>query len=184
MSGDAAERWQIFEEASTGDALIIGLERISERRRHVVQRNTHVEERVFSREFGGREIVAMADYRGTLEELARYLTDGTYGSFVAMDAMPDCVRVRLFRRLLNPATDDVEVEIATEKEFPSEQIADSAAFAEELRGQANQENDALWQGMHDAEARAASERAGAREKAREAAELAAILRDAGKDAPN
>jgi hypothetical protein len=173
--------WRIFEAASAGDSLIVGLERVSERRIRP-RRETRVEERILSREFHEREIVAIATYRGLLGEVADHLARGTFGSVVEVDAVPGGVRARIVRRRL--AADTVEAEIAGEKQFATDEIAASAEYAEELRAQAAQENQAFWEELRDAEAGAAAARASARERAREASDLAAILRDEGRDAPS
>jgi hypothetical protein len=172
--------WRIFDTSSLGDSVIVGLERVAEERHHL-HHETHVEERILSREFHEREIVAIATYRGLLGEVADCLAQGTYGSTVEVRALRDGVVVRLVRRRLGE--DTVEAEITGERQFAADAIAESAAYAEELRDQADRENQVFWQELHDAEVRAESARAGARERAREAADTAAILRREGRDRP-
>jgi hypothetical protein len=62
----------------------------------------------------------------------------------------------------------------------TEDVAESAAHAEELRAVAEDENEAYWAAARDAAARASDRLAEARQRAHDAAELSRILRSQGE----
>src|SRR5437763_4429047 len=120
-----APTWRIFETASAGDRLILGLERFSRRRRRL-RLETRVEERILTREFHEREIVEIATYRGQLEEVATCLAQGTFGSSVDVRALREGVRVELVHRRLGSG--GVEAEITGERDFRPDETAEAAGY--------------------------------------------------------
>jgi hypothetical protein len=88
------------------------------------------------------------------------------------------VRRRWLRRTIGPR--HLEVDIARERLFDPDDVAESAAHAEELRAVAEDENEAYWAAAHDATARASDRLAEARQRAHDAAELSRILRSQGE----
>ena len=171
------QQWRVYEDEPVPGFLEVGLERVSERRRWL-RREGLVQERLFGRWFATRDIVASGSYRATLGQAVEHLTRETFGSYVDVDTLTDCVRVRLVRRTIGPR--HLEVDIARERLFDTEDVAESAAHAEELRAVAEDENEAYWAAARDAAARAIDRVAEARQRAHDAAELSRILQSQGE----
>jgi len=83
------------------------------------------------------------------------------------------VRVRLVRRTIGDR--HLDVDIGHERRFAADQVADSAAHAEELRAVAREENDAYWAVAREAAARASDALAEARRARTTLPELSQIL---------
>ena len=171
------QQWRVYEDEPAPGVVEIGLERVSERRRWL-RRNDVVAERVFGRWFAIRDRVASGGYRATLGQAVEHLERGTFGSYVDVDTLTDGVRVRLVRRTIGRR--HLEVDIARERLFDPDDVAESAAHAEELRAVAEDENEAYWAAAHDATARASDRLGQARQRAHDAAELSRILRSQGE----
>jgi hypothetical protein len=171
------QQWRVYQDEPAPGILEVGLERVSERWRWL-RREGVVEERVFGRWFARRDMVASGGYRATLGQAIEHLERGTFGSYVDVDTLTDCVRVRLVRRTIGAR--HLEVDIARERLFDTEDVAESAAHAEELRVAAEDENEAYWAAARDAAARASDRLAEARQRAHDAAELSRILRSQGE----
>jgi hypothetical protein len=167
------EQWRVYQDEPAPGIVEVGLERVSERRRW--RRREHVAaERVFARWFAARDRIASGGYRATLGQAVEHLAGGTFGSYVDVDTLTDGVRVRLVRRTIGVR--HLEVAIDRELVFGTDDIVGSAAHAEELRGVAEEENEALWDAARHAAARASDRMAEARQRAHDAAELSRILR--------
>jgi hypothetical protein len=164
--------WRIYRDDPAAGLVELGLERVREER-GLLRRRSVVEERLLGRRFGVRDVLASGRYHAILVQAVEHLAKKTFGTFVDIDPIADGVRVRLVRRTIGPQR--LEVTISDERRFSAEQISDSADYAEELRAVARAENDAFWEDARDAAARAAADLAEARERARDAAELSAIL---------
>jgi hypothetical protein len=167
------ERWRVYQDEPAPGIVEVGLERLRERRRWL-RREGVVAERVFARWFATRDRIASGGYRAMLGQAVEHLARGTFGSYVDVDALNDGVRIRLVRRTIGAR--HLEVEIVRERVFGTEDVVDSAVHAEELRGVAEEENEALWDAARDAAARATDWLAEARQRAHDAAELSRILR--------
>jgi hypothetical protein len=167
------EQWRVYQDEPAPAIVEVGLERVSERWRWL-RRERVVAERVFARWFAVRDRIASGGYRATLGQAVEHLACGTFGSYVDVDTLTDGVRVRLVRRTIGAR--HLEVEIARERVFATDDVVESAAHAEELRGVAEEENEALWDAARDAAARAGDQMAEARQRAHDAAELSRILR--------
>jgi hypothetical protein len=100
---------------------------------------------------------------------------GTFGSYVDVDTLTDGVRVRRVRRTIGAR--HLEVDIVGERLFGTDDVADAAAHVEGPRAVAEDENEAYWDAVRDAAARASDRIARARQRAYyDAAELSQILR--------
>jgi hypothetical protein len=152
---------------------------VSEKRRLLGRRQVAAE-RVFPRWFATRDLVASGGYHAMLRQAAEHLARGTFGSYVDVDTLTDGVRVRLVRRTIGSR--HLEVDIVRERRFGVEDVAGSAAHAEELRAVAREENDAYWAAAREAAARAGDRLAEARQRADDAAELGRILRSLNESA--
>jgi hypothetical protein len=171
------ERWRVYQDEPAPGIVEVGLERVRERWQWL-RREGVVAERVFARWFATRDRIASGGYRATLGQAVEHLGRGTFGSYVDVDTLTDGVRVRLVRRTIGPR--HLEVDIARERLFDPDDVAESAAHAEELRAVAEDENEAYWAAAHDATARASDRLAEARQRAHDAAELSRILRSQGE----
>jgi hypothetical protein len=167
------ERWRVYRDEPVPGIVEVGLERVTQRRRWLRSEGV-VDERVFGRLFAVRDLVASGGYRAMLGQAVEHLAGGTFGSYVDVDTLADGVRVRLVRRTIGPR--HLEVAIARERRFGVDDVAESAAHAEELRGVAEEENEAYWAAAREAAARASVRLAEARQRAHDAAELGRILR--------
>jgi hypothetical protein len=167
------QRWRVYRDEPAPGILEVGLERVSGRWR-LLGREELVDERVFGRFFALRDLVTSGAYRATLGQALEHIRRGTFGSYVDVDTLTDGVRVRLVRRTIGPR--HLEVEIARERIFDGDDVAEAAAHAEELRALAEDENEAYWDAARDAAHRAIERFADARERAHDAAELSRILR--------
>jgi hypothetical protein len=166
-------RWRVYRDEPAPGILEVGLERVSARRR-LLGREDVVDERVFGRFFAIRDVVAGGGYHATLGQALAHMQRGTFGSYVDVDTLTDGVRVRIVRRTIGPR--HLEVNIARERIFDGEEVAEAAAHAEELRAAAEEENEAYWDAARDAASRATERLAEARQRAHDAAELSRILR--------
>jgi hypothetical protein len=167
------ERWRVYQDEPAPGIVEVGLERVRGRWR-LLRRDDVVAERVFGRLFAVRDRLASGGYRVTLGQAVEHLARGTFGSYVDVDALTDGVRVRLVRRTIGAR--HLEVEIARERVFGTDDVVDSAAHAEELRGLAEEENEAFWDAAREAAVRATHRLAEARQHAHDVAELSRILR--------
>jgi hypothetical protein len=133
---------------------------------------------MLSRRFHSGQLSELTMYAGELEEIVHYATRGQWGCFVETTPMRDGrVRVRMYERSF--AADEVHTELHAERTFDADAVADSAAFAEELRDWAARRNERAEQDMADAEDERRSELEEQADRQREARELAEILRRAG-----
>jgi len=171
------QQWRVYEDEPAPGIVEIGLERVGERRRWL-RREDVVQERVVGRWFATRDRIESGSYRATLRQAVEHLARGTFGSYVDVDTLTDGVRVRRVRRTIGLRR--LEVDIAGERVFGTEDVAESAAHAEELRAVAEDENEAYWTAARDAAARASDRLAEARQRAHDAAELSRILRSQGE----
>jgi hypothetical protein len=167
------QRWRVYRDEAAPGIDEVGLERLTQRRRLLSHQDV-VEERLFMRWFGARDRVAIGSYRATLTQAVEHLERGTFGSYVDVDTLTDGVRVRLVRRSIGLR--HLEVDIAREQHFDPDEVAESAAHAEELRAMAEDENEAYWAAARDAAEKATERVAEARQRAHDAAELSRILR--------
>ena len=167
------QRWRVYRDEPAPGILEVGLELVSDRRR-LLGREEVVDERVFGRFFALRDLVASGAYRATLGQALEHIKRGTFGSYVDVDTLTDGVRVRIVRRTIGAR--HLEVEIARERIFESDDVAEAAAHAEELRAVAEDENEAYWDAARAAASRATERLAEARQRAHDAAELGRILR--------
>jgi hypothetical protein len=167
------ERWRVYRDEAAPGIVEVGLERLTQRRWLLGYRES-VEERLLARWFTTRDLIASGSYRATLGQAVEHLARGTFGSYVDVDTLTDAVRVRLVRRTVGPR--HLEVDIARERLFDPDDVAESAAHAEELRALAEDENEAYWAAAREAAAHASERIAEARQRADDAAELSRILR--------
>jgi hypothetical protein len=167
------QRWRVYRDEPAPGIAEVGLERMTARRR-LLRREEVVEERVFGRFFGARDRIASGGYRATLRQALEHIERGTFASYVDVDTLTDGVRVRLVRRTIGRR--HLEVDIARERIFDGDEVAEAAAHAEELRAVAADENEAYWDAARDAAHRANARLAEARQRAHDAAELGRILR--------
>jgi hypothetical protein len=165
--------WRVYEDDPAPGMVEVGLERVEQRGR-LWWREAVVRERVLGRRFLSGDVVARTAYRGTLRQALEHMSRGTFGSYVDVDALTNGVRVRLVRRTIGAR--HLHVDIARERIFGTEAVADSAAHAAELRAVAEEENEAYWAAAREAAARASDALAEARRRAHDAAELSRILR--------
>src|SRR5919108_2205920 len=154
--------WRVYEDDPAPGIVEVGLERV-ELRGRLWWREPVVRERLLGRRFLSGDVVARTAYRGTLRQAIEHMARGTFGSYVDVDTLTDGVRVRLVRRTIGAR--HLEVEIARERVFATDDVVDSAAHAEELRGVAEEENEALWDAARDAAAHANDRMAEARQRA-------------------
>jgi hypothetical protein len=173
------QQWRVYRDEPAPGIVEVGLERVA-RRRRLLRSEAVVQERVFGRWFAARDLVASAGYRATLGQAVEHLRRGTFGSYVDVDTLVDGVRVRLVRRTIGPR--HLEVDIARERRFGVEEVAESAAHAAELRSAAEEENEAYWDAAREAAVRAMARVAEARQRAHDAAELGRILRSQDESA--
>jgi hypothetical protein len=167
------QRWRVYRDEPAPGIVEVGLERVRARWR-LLGREEAVDERVFGRFFASRDLVASGAYRATLGQALEHMRRGTFGSYADVDTLTDGVRVRLVRRTIGPR--HLQVDIARERIFDGDDVAEAAAHAEELRAVAEDENEAYWDAARDAAHRATEWLAEARERAHNAAELGRILR--------
>jgi hypothetical protein len=167
------QRWRVYRDEPAPGILEVGLERVSGRWR-LLGREEVVEERLFGRYFALRDLVASGAYRATLSQALEHIERGTFGSYADVDTLTDGVRVRLVRRTIGPR--HLEVDIARERIFDGDDVAEAAAHAEELRAVAEDENEGYWDAARDAARRTSERLADARQRAHDAAELGRILR--------
>jgi hypothetical protein len=165
--------WRIYEDQPAPGIVEIGLERLRAER-SVLRRRDVVEERLLGRRFTVHDRLASGRYHAILTQAVKHLERGTFGVYVDIDPMTDGVRVRLVHRTIGPQR--LEVTISDERHFTTEQVSESAAYAEELRAAARDATEALWEAARDEAERAAAAFAEAQERARDAAELSQILR--------
>jgi hypothetical protein len=173
------QQWRVYLDEPAPGILEVGLERVSERWRWL-RRERLVAERLFARWFAARDRIASGGYRATLGQAVEHLARGTFGSYVDVDTLTDGVRVRLVRRTIGAR--HLEVTIDREQVFGTDDVVDSAAHVEELRGVAEEENEAYWAAARDAAARARDWLTEARQRAHDAAELSRILRSQDESA--
>jgi hypothetical protein len=167
------ERWRVYRDEAAPGVVEVGLERVTSRWR-LLGRDEVVQERVFGRFFGARDRLASGAYRATLTQALDHMRLGTFGSYLDVDTLTDGVRVRLVRRTIGPR--HLEVQIARERVFDGDDVAEAAAHAEELRAVAEEENEAYWDAARDAAHKASERLAEALQRAHDAAELGRILR--------
>ena len=167
------EGWRVYREEAAPGIAEVGLERVVSRRR-LLRRDEVVDERVFGRFFGARDRVAIGSYRATLTQALEHMRLGTFGSYLDVDTLVDGVRVRIVCRTIGPR--HPEVQIARERVFDVDEVAEAAAHAAELRAVAAEENEAYWDAARSAARRASERLAEARQRAYDAAELSRILR--------
>ena len=143
------QQWRVYRDEPAPGIVEVGLERVDVRRR-LLWREGVVRERLFGRLFASRDVVASGGYQATLGQAVGHLARRTFGSYVDVDALTDGVRIRLVRRTIVPR--HLEVDIARERLFGTEDVAASAAHAQEVRGVAEDENEAYWAAARDAAA--------------------------------
>jgi hypothetical protein len=164
--------WRVYRDDPAPGVVELGLERVREERK-MLRRASVVEERLLGRRFAGRDLVASGRYHTILRQAIEHLEARTFGTYVDIDPMGDGVRVRLVRRTIG--TERLDVTVSDERHFAADQVTESADYAEELRAQAHDENDAFWSAARDAAEHARAQLENARERARDAAELSQIL---------
>jgi hypothetical protein len=173
------EEWRVYEDEPAPGIADVGLERVRERRR-LWRSELVAEERVFGRRFRLGDVFARTGYRAMLQQAIAHMRRGTFGSYVDVDPLVDGVRVRLVRRTIGDR--HLEVDIGRERRFAADEVAGSAAHAEELRALAREENEAYWAAARHAAALASDALAEARQRAHDAAELSRILRSQDESA--
>ncbi|HEU0315991.1 MAG TPA: hypothetical protein VFR49_01600 [Solirubrobacteraceae bacterium] len=135
-------------------------------------------ERVASERFGEHDIDDFWRYSTQLADAARHALDGELGAFVKTESLSDgSVRVRLVDRRMRDRR--LATDILEDRCFDptaADALVASAEFAEELRARARQLNDDAFAAAADADARAAQAAVDEAERARQARELAEIVR--------
>jgi hypothetical protein len=164
--------WRVYQDQPAAGIVEVGLERMRQER-SLLRRRSVVDERLLGRYFNARDRLGWGRYNMILEHAVEHLARGTFGTYVDIDPIGDDVRVRLVRRTIGPQR--LEAAISGERHFASDEISESADYAEELRTVARAENDAFWEAARDAALRADQALADAQDRARDAAELSQIL---------
>ena len=121
-------------------------------------------------------------YAGCLETLARYAARGELGYYVETTTSGDRIHVKLVHRDFDGL--DVSTEVVESHEFASDALVEANECAETLRGKAQGLDGEAATRRHRAYEQRRAEFDEADARAREAAELAAIVRSEGTDRPS
>jgi hypothetical protein len=131
--------------------------------------------------FDAGDAAAWDRYAGCLETLARYAARGELGYYVETTTDDDRIHVKLVHRDFDGA--EVTTAIVDSHEFPSDALVDANESAETLRGKAETLNGEAAAQRHAAYEQRRAEFDEADRRAREAAELAEIVRSEGTGEP-
>jgi hypothetical protein len=121
-------------------------------------------------------------YAGCLETLARYAARGELGYYVETTTSGDRINVKLVHRDFDGA--EISTEIVESHELASDALVDANECAETLRGKAEGLNREAATRRHQAYEQRRAEFDEADARAREAGELAEIVRSEGIDRPS
>jgi hypothetical protein len=131
--------------------------------------------------FPATDAPAWDRYAGCLETLARYAARGELGYYVDTTTGGDRIHVKLVHRDFDGV--ELSTEIVESHEFAPDALVDANECAETLRGQAEGLNGEAATRRHQAYEQRRAEFDEADARAREAAELAEIVRSEGADRP-
>lgn len=164
-----------------GHAVELELVRCRRQRRMLQQDTLERVSAAWLARFDAHDGAAWDRYAGCLETLARYAARGELGYYVETTTADDGIHVKLVHRDFDGV--EVTTEIVERQSFPSDALVDANEYAETLRAKAEGLNGDAAARRHEAYRRQRARFDEADVRAREAAELAEIVRSEGTGAP-
>jgi hypothetical protein len=160
-----------------GHAVELELVRCRRQRRMLRQETLERISAAWLARFDATDGAAWDRYASCLETLARYAARGELGFYVETTREADRIHVKLVHRDFDGV--EITTEVVEKQDFPSDALVDANERAEALRGKAEDLNGEAAARRHAAYRQQRAEFDEADARAREAAELAEIVRSEG-----